>query len=124
MKFSSSGKINKALYDMGIFRYEDALFHLPRKYENLSLTRETNLDDKERIVVIGEIVGSVTVSRFSKANVTRFSFVSDNKNLFMVEAWNRPYLNKILNNDDKYTLIANYDKVHNKFNLIVKLIIS
>ena len=118
MKFSSSGKINKALYDMGIFKYEDALFHLPRKYENLSLTRETNLDDKERIVVIGEIVGSVTVSRFSKANVTRFSFVSDNKNLFMVEAWNRPYLNKILNNDDKYTLIANYDKVHNKFNLI------
>ena len=118
MQFSKSGKINKALYDMGIYTYKDAIFNLPRKYEDMSLTKETGLADKERVVVVGKIVGNVINRRFGKTSQCKFTFVSDNRNVFQVEAWNRPWLGKMLNTTDDYTLIANYDAKHNKFNMV------
>ena len=118
MQFSKSGKINKALYDMNIFTYKDAIFNLPRKYEDMSLTKETGLEDKEKIVVVGEIVGSIVTRRFGKTSQSKFTFVSENKNIFNVEAWNRPWLSKTMSGEGEYTLIATYDAKHNKFNLV------
>lgn len=119
MKFSKSPRINKALYNMGIYTYEDVILHLPRKYESLRPTHENNLKDKERVVFVGNIVGTATTRRFSKMAVTKFAFVTKNKNVFYVEAWNRPYLSKILqDNESFYTLIGNYDAKKNKVNLI------
>ena len=109
MKFSKSPRINQALYNMGIYSYKDIILHLPRKYEDLHPTHENNLLDKERIVFVGQIVGTPMTRRFSKMAVTRFSFVTTNKNVFYVEAWNRPYLSKILDNESTYTLIGNFD---------------
>ena len=118
MKFSKSPRINQALYNMGIYSYKDIILHLPRKYEDLHPTHENNLLDKERIVFVGQIVGTPMTRRFSKMAVTRFSFVTTNKNVFYVEAWNRPYLSKILDNESTYTLIGNFDLKKNKINLV------
>lgn len=118
MKFSKSPRINQALYNMGIYSYKDIILHLPRKYEDLHPTHENNLLDKERIVFVGQIVGSPMTRRFSKMAVTRFSFITTNKNVFYVEAWNRPYLSKILDNESTYTLIGNFDLKKNKINLV------
>ena len=103
---------------MGIFTWKDIILHLPRKYEDLHPTHENELKDKERIVFVGKIVGTPLTSRFSKMAVTKFSFVTKNRNVFYVEAWNRPYLSKNLNNEEYYTLIGNYDLKKNKINLI------
>lgn len=118
IKFSKSERINKALYDMGIRSYKDIIFHLPRKYEDLSLTHENNLQDKERVVLYGEVVGSVELRRFKNISVSKFSFVTVNKNVFYVEAWNRPYLSKMLSSGGFFTLIGSYDEKKNKINLI------
>lgn len=117
-KLSSSVKINNAIHNMGIFSYIDVINYLPRKYNNFTPTKETDLKDKERVVIVGKIVGTPLTSRFSRVSVTKFTFISDKKNIFYVEAWNRPYLAKTLNNEDEYTLIANYDEKKNKLNLI------
>ena len=103
---------------MGIFTWKDIIYHLPRKYEDLHPTHENDLKDKERIVLVGNIVGTPMTRRFSKMAVTTFSFVTKKKNVFYVEAWNRPYLTKTLEGSDTFTLIGNYDQKKNKINLI------
>ena len=103
---------------MGIYSYKDVVLHLPRKYEDLHPTHENNLKDKERIVFVGNVVGSATTRRFGHMAVTRFAFVTKAKNVFYVEAWNRPYLSKILASDELFTLIGNFDLKKNKINLI------
>lgn len=118
IKFSKSDRINKALYDMGLMSYKDIIFHLPRRYEDMSITHENNLTDKERVVFYGEVVGSITSRRFKNLSVTQFSFVTVKKNVFYVEAWNRPYLSKILTGGGFFTLIGSYDAKKNKINLI------
>ncbi len=118
MKISKSSRINQALYNMGIYSYKDIIFHLPRRYDDLHPTHEEDLKDKERIVVVGNIVGSTVSRRFGRTSVSRFTFVSKAKNVFYVEAWNRPYLSTILNNENIYTLVGSYDKKKNKVNLI------
>ena len=118
IKFSKSEKINNALYKMGIFSYKDVINTLPRKYIDYSLTKETNLNDKDKVVIEGKIVGTPLTSRFKNISVTKFTFVSLAKNIFYVEAWNRPYLAKTLNGEEVYTLNASYDLKKNKLNLI------
>ena len=103
---------------MGIYSYKDIIFHLPRKYEDLHPTNENNLVDKQRVVFVGKIASTPLTRRFSRLCVTSFSFVTKNKNVFFVEAWNRPYLAAILNNEDYYTLVGNYDQKKNKINLV------
>ena len=118
MKFSKSPRINQALYNMGLYSYKDIVLHLPRKYEDLHPTHENNLVDKERVVFVGNVVGTPITRRFSKIAVTKFTFVTLKKNVFYVEAWNRPYLSKILEGDDVFTLVGNYDLKKNKINLV------
>ena len=118
MKFSKSERINKALYDMGLYSYKDIVFHLPPRYDDLHPTKESELKDKERIVFVGEVVGSAVTRRFARQSVTKFTFVTKDKNVFMVEAWNRPYLSTIIKSDEIYTLVGSYDKKKNLINLI------
>jgi len=118
MKFSKSPRINQALYNMGLYSYKDIILHLPRKYEDFHPTHENNLVDKERVVFVGNIVGTPLTRRFSKIAVTKFSFVTLKKNVFYVEAWNRPYLSKTLEGGDLFTLVGNYDAKKNKINLV------
>lgn len=118
MKLSKSERINKCLDLMNIHSLKDALYHLPRKYEDLRLTHENNLKDKERIVFKGKILGNVSTRRFKNISISKFCFVTSLNNVFFVEAWNRPYLGKILNSDNEYTLIGNFDLNKNKINLI------
>lgn len=103
---------------MGLYTYEDIIFHLPRKYDNLEPTREDNLRDKERVVFLGKVTKPPVNSRFSRAQVTRFSFTTLHGKTFAVEAWNRPYLTKMISEESIYTLVANYDYYKNKLNMM------
>lgn len=118
MKITKSERLNKALDNMHIYSFKDVLLHLPRKYENLTPTHENNLVDKERVVLVGNIVGSIQTRKFPRISVSKFSFVTLKKNVFYVEAWNRPYLSNIVEEGAVYTLIGNYDASKNKINFI------
>ena len=50
-KLTKSPRLNKYLYDMGIYNFYDVINHLPRRYEDLSYTVEKGLVDKQRVVL-------------------------------------------------------------------------
>lgn len=108
---SSSKVMNAKLALMGIFSYEDVLYHLPSRYESYLYTKPKDIyDDKERIVILGRLEGSIKVSRFSHRSLCTFLLVTKDHDVFKIEAWNRPYLAKTMKTGELYSLIGNYDK--------------
>ena len=117
MQLSKSKNVNNALNKINVHSYVDVLLYLPYKYDDLSLTKENNLKDKERVVILGKIASNFTVQKFKNITLTRFFFTSKNGNTFFIKAYNRPYLNKIFSLDEVVTLIGTYDSKNNVINL-------
>ena len=90
--------MNSALASIGIFSYADVLSHLPRRYENYTYTEEkVSYEDKEHIVLKGKIRGGAPhPMRFAKRTLYRFYFETVGGMVFLIEAWNRTYLGKML----------------------------
>ena len=68
MQLSKSKNVNNALNKINVHSYVDVLLYLPYKYDDLSLTKENNLKDKERVVILGKIASNFTVQKFK--NIT------------------------------------------------------
>ena len=118
-KLSKSPRINTLLYKMGIFSNYDVVNHLPRRYDNYSLTRERDLIDKERVVIYCKVISQVLLSNsFKRISISSFDVLTDQGTYFKIIAYNRPYLAKIIKINEKYTLIGTYDKKKNTINLI------
>ncbi len=108
---SSSKVMNAKLALMGIFTYEDVLFHLPSRYEDYTYTKLKDIyQDKERLVILGHLEGNVKINRFAHRSLATFMLVTEEGYLFKVEAWNRPYLSKVIKPNEEYSLIGYYDK--------------
>ena len=117
--FSKSKRINNALHDMGIFSYKQIIEHLPRRYDDLSPTRETNLEHKERVVLVGRLLSTPLISKYGyTTSVVKFTFLTTRDNIFYAEAWNRPYLAKNLALNEVYTLVGSYDAKKNIVNVV------
>lgn len=118
MQLSGSKALNSLLADMGISTQLDILRHVPRRYEDMSLSLpRISFEDKERVVLLGKLNGDLPKTlRFSGKSVLRFYFQSHNF-VYQVVAWNQPYLSKMLNKEDWFTLIGYYDKAKSQINL-------
>lgn len=119
MKLSSSKRINFLLSQMGIFSFYDVIYHLPRRYEDYSLTdEEDNLIDKQKITLLGQIISEVKTNNSHKLSVSTFDFLSINKRYYKVVAYNRDYLKNIVKINDIYTIYASFNKKRNELDLI------
>ncbi len=118
MKFSSSERINLALDNMGIVSIETLLEHLPRSYNDFHLTHEVNLENKERVVIFARLVSNPTIIKKGKLTIIRFSVITNNNNFFRVVIFNRPYLYKMLNLANFYTIVGTFDKKNLTINVI------
>lgn len=118
MKLTKSPKLNYLLGNMGIFSYYDVVNHIPKRYEDFSLTREKDLVDKERVVVYGHLVSLPRLVKTNRVQIVTFEFLSENKTYFKVVAFNRPYLVSNLKMDENYTIIGNYAKKNNELSFI------
>ncbi|MBR3675142.1 MAG: ATP-dependent DNA helicase RecG [Bacilli bacterium] len=112
--------MNSALASIGIFSYADVLSHLPRRYENYTYTEEkVSYEDKEHLVLKGKIRGGAPhPMRFAKRTLYRFYFETVGGMVYLVEAWNRTYLGKILKPDTLYTLTGVYEKNRHSISLV------
>lgn len=117
-KLTSSPRLNKYLYNMGIFSYYDVINHLPRRYEDLSYTVDRGLVDKQRVVLLGKIISLPKVNKARKVHVTTFEFMTSNKSYFRVVAFNRPYLGGNINLIDDFTLIGVYNAKRGEIDFI------
>ena len=117
-KLTKSPRLNKYLYQMGIYSYYDVINHLPRRYEDLSYTHERDLKDKERVTLLGKVISIPKFNRGKRINVTTFDFMTKNKSYFRVVAFNRPYLAKNINLDDYFTLTGVFDAKRGEIDFI------
>ena len=119
-KLTHSPRLNVLLYKMGIFNYYDVVNHLPRRYDDYSITRERELVDKERVVVYAKVITNVLINanRYKRVSVASFDVMTEKNTYFHVVAFNRPYLSKIIKVDNWYTIIGVYDKKKNTINMI------
>ena len=118
MKLTKSARLNYMLGQMGIFNYEQVVNYLPRKYDDYHLTRETDLVDKERVVIYGKLVSLPRLIRTRNIKIVTFDFMSDKRHYFKVVAFNREFLLKTLNLVDGFTIIGTYNKKEHEINLI------
>ncbi len=118
-KLTHSPRLNSLLYQMGIYSFYDVLDHLPRRYDDYSLTAERGIEDKERITIYAKAINAVSLSKsFKKISISSFDVLTDKGTYFKVIAYNRPYLGKLIKIDEYYTIIGIFDKKKNVINLI------
>ena len=103
---------------MDIWTYRDVINHLPRRYENFALTDTSNIEDRSRIVVIGEAVSFPKLNLGRKVKSVIFDFISSDHKYYKVIAYNRPYLMKMIELKETYTIIGMYDKSKNEIDVI------
>ncbi len=118
---TGSKRIASFLKEMGISTPEDVLNHLPRRYDSFLYTspeRLIRLQDKERAVIYGKVIGAPRTLRFAKVTSTQFIFEADNGQQFKVVAWNRSYMAKYLGEAESFTIKASYDASRHEMNLI------
>lgn len=117
-KLSSSKRINYLLGTMGIFSYYDVLKHLPKRYDDFSLTHERHLVDKEKVTVYAKVITTPKKVLARKTTIITFDVLTSTNTYFKVTAYNRPYLTKIVDINESYTISGSYDKSRNTLNLI------
>lgn len=106
---------------MGIATPYQVICHLPRRYDSFLYSSKEELElleDKQRVVLYGRIVGNVKTLRFRNLSNTKFYFEDEFGNEYQVVAWNRPYLSTMLNHDDYFTLQANFDHKKHELSLV------
>lgn len=98
----------------------DVLNYVPYRYEKFFSTKETNILDKEKIVFHGRLLTIPKVNSFNN-KIIRFIFITNNNNKFIVDAYNKIYLLKILTLKKKYIISGVFDKSKNliKLNKII-----
>lgn len=117
-KLSSSPRLNKLLYQMGIFNYYQVVEHLPRRYDDLSYTGERNLKDKDRVVLLGKVMSIPKIVKTRNIEVATFDFLTKNKTYFRVVAFNRRYLGKMIDLENDYTIVGSYNAKRNELDMI------
>ncbi|MBE6143887.1 MAG: ATP-dependent DNA helicase RecG [Erysipelotrichaceae bacterium] len=117
---TSSKNAEKELNLMGIYTSEDLISYLPYKYESFEYCtkKEYELVDKERVVLLGRLVSNPKFIRTPKIDIIKFFFISEEGSFFNVVVYNRPYLTKMLNLEDHFTLVGTYNLEKKELNLI------
>ena len=118
IKLTKSERLNYLLHQMDIWDYYDVINHLPRRYDNFSLTPKGELEDKARLVLYGSVISYPKLNRGRRVSNVSFDFIDEYKRYFHVIAFNRPYLTNILEAGENYTLTGIYNRQKNEIDLI------
>lgn len=117
-KLTKSPRLNALLRKMDIYSFYDVINHLPRRYDDYTLTEETNLSDKQRVVLYGQIVSTPRIVRARNIKIITFDFITIKKHYFKIVAFNREFLMNTLKVNEYYTIIGSYNKRQNEINFI------
>ena len=98
---------------MGIYSKYDVINHLPKRYEDFSITKDTDLLDKQKVVIYGKIISSPKLVTNKRLDIITFDFMSENRHYFSITAFNRRYLMKNIVVNEKYTIMGTFDRKRN-----------
>ena len=125
-KLTNSPRLNHLLYQMEIFNEYDVINHLPRRYEDFSLSKDSAFVEGAKVTVKGKIISLPRLNKGRRVSTITFDFMSSDNKYYRVQAYNRPYLIKTITINEEYTINGTYSKSKNTINLnaIVKGAIS
>ena len=113
-KLTKSPRLNYLLGQMGIFTPYDVVNHLPRRYEDFTYSEEKDLKDKQRLVLLGQVVSIPKTVRARGIIVTTFDFISRNRRYYKVVFFNQEYLAKTIKMDETYSLVGTFNLKRNE----------
>ena len=113
-KLTKSPRLNYLLGQMGIFTYYDVINHLPHRYDDYSYTDETNIQDKQRVVLFGKVISIPKVIRTKGVTIATFDFMSQKRRYYKVVFFNQPYLNNSVKIDGEYSIIGTFNLKRNE----------
>ena len=113
-KLTKSPRLNYLLGQMGIFTYYDVINHLPHRYDDYSYTDETNIQDKQRVVLFGKVISIPKVIRAKGVTIATFDFMSQKRRYYKVVFFNQPYLNNSVKIDGEYSIIGTFNLKRNE----------
>ena len=116
-KLTKSPRLNYLLGQMGIFTPYQVIEHLPRRYDDLSYTKEKGLEDKERVVILGKLVSLPKYVKTRTVEIVTFDFITVNRTYFRIKAYNRRYLTNILDLENQFTITGVFNKKNNEIDL-------
>ena len=113
-KLTKSPRLNYLLGEMGIFTPYDVINHLPHRYDDYSYSDETNVIDKQRIVLFGKVISIPKVIKAKGVTVAAFDFMSQNRRYYKVVFFNQPYISSIVKIDQEYSIIGTFNLKRNE----------
>lgn len=118
MALTKSPRIKDALEHIGIKNFLDVFFHLPRTYDDFTITNEPFSYEKGRITLFGQITSIPSIIKTNKVTLVNFSFQSTTGYTYRVSAFNRPYLINTLKYAQEVTIVATFDQNKRELNLV------
>ena len=113
-KLTKSPRLNYLLGEMGIFTHYDVINHLPRRYDDFTYTVEKELKDKQRIVLLGQVISIPKAVNARGLNIVTFDFMSKARRYYKVIFFNQPYLVKMLKLETDYSLVGSFNLKRNE----------
>lgn len=111
-----------ALNDLGIFTIYDLLQHYPFRYEDLSVDNIAEIEDKQSVVLEGEVINEPVVSYFAYRK-SRLNFtVLVNGIPVPVTFFNQPYYKKQIQRNDHIIVYGRFDGL--KKSLVAQRLLS
>lgn len=117
-KLTKSPRLNQLLYNMNIHDEYDVINHLPRRYEDFSLTSVNDIQDKKRIVVEAKVISIPLKKETNRLVIVSFDVRDINNRFYRVIAFNRPYLLKNVNINETYVISGIYKRDRNEIDLV------
>ena len=113
-KLTKSPRLNYLLGQMGIFTPYDVINHLPRRYDDFSYTKDRDLKDKQRVVLLGKVISVPKATNTRGPHIVTFDFMSNDRRYFKVVFFNQPYIANYLKIEETYSLIGIFNLKRNE----------
>lgn len=103
---------------MGINTSEELVDYLPYKYEFLNYSNENEIQNKDRIIILGKLVSNPVIFNNGKISIITFHFVSVDDKFYTCKIFNRPFFMNILDLENQFTIIGTIDLEKRIINVI------
>lgn len=119
MKLLTSSKtMIEELKKLNITTSGDLINYLPYRYENLNYSNEEEINDKDKVVLMGRLVSNPRQINANGLNIITFHFVSKNNHFYLCKIFNRPFYLKMLDLENDFTIVATFNKTRKELNVI------
>ncbi|OQC11232.1 MAG: ATP-dependent DNA helicase RecG [Tenericutes bacterium ADurb.Bin087] len=111
-KISNSSRIINALAKYDIHTFRDVIFHLPRRYLDMSYTDEFKMNTNEKVTLKLKVTSAPVLIKPQKVAIIRFTAVSELGANYKIVAYNQRY---ILNAVKVGNIITVYGTINLRF---------